>query len=138
CLVPSWRLGGVADVAIRMAFVAALFLLPRAERLQDASKVRGPLMTVNRLLASPLMRWMGDVSYGVYLLHLLLLIPIAGWVARELGADAHGVLRFATALTITAAITYAVAHLLHLTVEQGGIRLGKRLLQRRPRAVSVG
>jgi peptidoglycan/LPS O-acetylase OafA/YrhL len=68
--------------------------------------------------------WLGELSYGAYLIHLLVLTPVAAWLITS-GSPAK---RFGLALVITIVVTYALAALGRLVIEMPGQRLGKRLV----------
>lgn len=74
---------------------------------------------------------MGDTAYGFYLLHLLVVIPLAGLLSC-VGAytSAPWPVRFFVVVTIAAAIADPVAWFLHRLVEQPGIRWGKIVVRR--------
>jgi peptidoglycan/LPS O-acetylase OafA/YrhL len=76
-----------------------------------------------RILANPVLRFIGDRSYSLYLTQIL-----AGMVAQSLfPTDVRG-----HVLTlITAVIALAMADLLYRGVEQPMIRIGRRLTERR-------
>ncbi|SEA77962.1 Peptidoglycan/LPS O-acetylase OafA/YrhL, contains acyltransferase and SGNH-hydrolase domains [Thiothrix caldifontis] len=90
------------------------------------------VLAINGLLEKKLFRFLGDISYGVYLVHL----PIAYFVVQQLLAWDHfhaiGALsRFAVASSISLTIIIPVAYLLHQAIEIPGINLGKRLTSNR-------
>jgi len=89
------------------------------------------LAPVRRALASRPGHWMGETAYGLYLVHLLVLLPVAAWLA---GFDGYlqmkSSLRFALAGAIALAASLAIATLVHRWVERPGIALGKRLVRR--------
>lgn len=79
---------------------------------------------------------LGDMSYSVYLVHILLIVPVAAlllhspWVASLSAIPRY--LLFAAAAMLA---VFPVAFALYLFVERPGISLGKRLLQHRTQAV---
>jgi peptidoglycan/LPS O-acetylase OafA/YrhL len=119
-LLPTWELG-VKAVIIRPFFVGALFLLP-------SSNKGGFGDYVNRVLSTKPMRWLGDVSYGVYLIHLLILIPVASWLADSFGNHLAAPARVVLACVITMGVTYPLAYVMYQTVEKAGIFWGKRFV----------
>lgn len=76
-------------------------------------------------------RFLGDTSYSVYLVHLLLMIPIIGILS---GLPAYVGMtekyRVLIAVVLTAPPVYIISWGLHRTIETYGIRLGKTLLRR--------
>ncbi|MFS2224621.1 acyltransferase family protein [Pantoea sp. B65] len=77
--------------------------------------------------------WLGDISYSVYLLHLLIVVPAIALLLRDYHMDTFsGPLRFAIVCAVCVPLTYAIATLLYHFVEKPGIQLGKRVLAPRP------
>jgi len=68
---------------------------------------------------------------GAHLVHLLVLLPVAAWLA---GFDGYlqlkSSLRFAMAGAITLVVSLSISTLIHFWVERPGIALGKRLVHR--------
>jgi peptidoglycan/LPS O-acetylase OafA/YrhL len=84
---------------------------------------------------NPLVAWLGRISYSIYLFHLVVMTPLAIWVA----AESHAALRgwpVAFYLIPTLIITVAVSAAVYYTVELPAINLGKRLAGRR--AIDLG
>ena len=71
------------------------------------------------------------MSYAVYLLHILVMIPLLKvlcgfpWFVQQRGG-----VRFLILTLIAGPITYGLAWILFLTLETGGIRLGKLCIDR--------
>lgn len=81
---------------------------------------------IRRLFSNKAAVFLGDTSYGFYLLHLLLLLPIAGGLALlPAYQSAPAAFRFGLCVLLTAPVVYAIAWGLHVSVERGGIRMGK-------------
>ncbi|MBZ9601639.1 acyltransferase family protein [Phyllobacterium chamaecytisi] len=75
-------------------------------------------------------RFLGDTSYGVYLVHLLLMIPIIGVLSLYPAYVAMGEeYRVLIAVIVTAPPVYLISWGLHRTIEKYGIRLGKNVLK---------
>ncbi|QKJ87739.1 Acyltransferase [Paramixta manurensis] len=85
------------------------------------------------ILTHRISTWLGDVSYSVYLLHLLIVVPAIAILLRDYHLDALSApLRFAAICAVVLPITYGLATLLYRYVEKPGILLGKRVLAPRP------
>jgi peptidoglycan/LPS O-acetylase OafA/YrhL len=89
------------------------------------------LPRLNRLLSLKLFRFLGDISYAVYLVHVLILIPIVYLLVQLPGFMAlESTTRFILALGVTGPIVILVSHVLFRAVELSGIRMGRRFLSR--------
>ena len=86
-------------------------------------------------------KFLGDTSYGVYLMHMLIITPLtAVLVSQQWFLAMSAPMRFALALTVTAPVVYGFACLGFWFVEQPGIRVGHRLstaIEIRPRVEHV-
>ena len=113
------------------ALSAGFLLLVGGAWLPGVGALHRALAPVRRALASRPGHWMGETAYGLYLVHLLVLLPVAAWLA---GFDGYlqmkSSLRFALAGAIALAASLAIATLVHRWVERPGIALGKRLVRR--------
>ena len=106
--------------------VGAMFYLMNNGTLPGTQALQGVIGSIRKVLSSRLGKFLGDTSYGVYLLHLLLIIPIAGMLTRfPQYLDLSGPMRLALCLLLVAPPVYFLAWLLFRTVEMGGIQLGK-------------
>ncbi|WP_298923506.1 acyltransferase [uncultured Ramlibacter sp.] len=106
----------------RVFVVLALFYMV----LRSASAIRNRIAA---MLSSRLARFMGDTSYGLYLLHLLIVIPVAGCLSTVPQFLAlHLAVRLVLCAVIVAAPSYLGAWVLYRLVETRGIAWGKRLL----------
>lgn len=114
----------------RVVVVLALFYMV----LQSASAVHHRIAHV---LSNRAARFMGETSYGLYLLHLLIAIPVAGWLSTVPEFLAlHLAVRLVLCAVIVAVPSYLGAWVLYTFIEMPGIAMGKRLLSAR-RVTSV-
>lgn len=87
--------------------------------------------TIDRLslsLGSPGFHWLGELSYGVYLVHLLVLHRVAAWTIEAWGHDMSAMARFGLTFAIVAPVAYGLAYLTYRTIERPGQRFGRRVL----------
>lgn len=83
------------------------------------------------LLRHRFFTWLGDVSYSVYLVHLLIVIPTIALLLRHYGlANFGSSIRFLITAALCLPVVYLLATGLHRAIELRGIALGKRLIQR--------
>ena len=99
-------------IASTSEFPLAAFGAPFVFALLIASLIsdRGPLAA---LLQTPLMQYLGSVSYSLYLGHSLCVLPLAGWLLHGksgIGYQLSGGIAFFCA-------SFALTHLLHRHVE---------------------
>lgn len=94
---------------------------------------RTPLETLagwgRALLASPPLKVLGDVSYGVYLIHLVVLVPVVAVVERQL-PGLPPLAQTAVAFLGAAAVVYPLGWAAYRWIELPGISLGRRLVAR--------
>jgi peptidoglycan/LPS O-acetylase OafA/YrhL len=93
---------------------------------------------VKQLLATPIARFFGDISYGVYLIHALVLPPLLFLLLQiDIYHRFPPVLRFAILVGAGAALTIPCSYLAHRSVELPGIELGRRLARKVPLQLSM-
>ena len=82
-----------------------------------------------KILNNRFSTWLGDVSFSVYLLHLLIVIPAIAMLLTHTGLSAKSdFVRFAVVCAVCLPVTYALASLLYKFVEKPGVLIGKRVL----------
>lgn len=74
--------------------------------------------------------WLGELSFGVYLIHLLLLLPLAAFVIRHFGAEISAPARFAIVIAVLLPLAYALAYLGFTRIEGPGQKLGRKVLEK--------
>ncbi|WP_423603318.1 acyltransferase family protein [Sphingomonas sp. MS122] len=125
-LLAAIPIGGDQDalhLVVRELLVLGFFALVHLRRL---SAIDG----VARLLGSRPFYWLGELSYGTYLIHLLILQPVAAAVIGRFGTGLGAIERFALTGAIVVPVTYGLAYLTYRLVELPGQRLGKAVIRR--------
>jgi len=83
------------------------------------------------MLTNKVSVYMGDVSYSVYLLHLLIVLPVVAFLLSNTQfAALPAAIRFISASAIILPVTYGIATLLYKFIEKPGIKLGKAVISR--------
>ncbi len=117
--------GSRRDLLVRLAMAVGFLALLHSASFPDTP--RRMLRTVASKLAGRSAHFLGEMSYGLYLVHLLVLLPVCAWIATHHAAWG-GKGRLGLALAITVPVSYLIAWVGHVAIEQPGIRLGRRCL----------
>lgn len=94
---------------------------------------RGWLQRTSRLpatlLGSRMFTWSGEISYSVYLLHLLIVIPVIAWLLSQYQLSQYSsIVRYLITLAVCLVPVYFLATVMHYLVEKKGIILGKKII----------
>jgi peptidoglycan/LPS O-acetylase OafA/YrhL len=119
-------IGGGNDathLAARELLVVVFFLLVHGRGV-------AAIGNVSSLLGGKFFHWLGELSYGVYLAHLLIMQPAAAWAIGRFGAGIGDFARFCLVLAVVAPVAYLAAFVTYRGVELPGQRLGKNILKR--------
>ena len=84
---------------------------------------------IHKTFSHKFFRLAGEVSYGVYLIHLIVMYACF-YVLIPAFSDQR-VLLFLATLLITTVVGYAMAYALHVAVEKPGIEFGRTMLSRK-------
>jgi peptidoglycan/LPS O-acetylase OafA/YrhL len=122
-------------IVATISSASAYFLLPvyggtALLWCQDGVLAQTRLAAVsNRLLRRKLFPFLADMAYGAYLLHLLILVPVAAYLSEfSFYVSLRATERFALLLALMLALVYSLAFVTHKFIEQPGIKLGRRFL----------
>ncbi|MBL0372953.1 acyltransferase [Rhizobium sp. KVB221] len=130
-------LGGGRDLfhrAIKIGIVCGFFALLYKDALPGILKRAVGLLDV--VFSNPASRLIGDLSYGAYLIHLMVMLPVCGWLANRF-PDWAAFPRFWAALVLTASITYGLSWVAYRSIELPGIALGRQVAGRFQRSRPV-
>ncbi|PRD41164.1 acyltransferase [Phyllobacterium phragmitis] len=116
----------VAKMLMRVILVAIFFAM-LYHRL-FGGKLGTRLQTASSFLGNNFFRWLGELSFGAYLWHLILLQPIVAYFIGAYGDTITSPVRFALVTAILVPLVYAVAYVTFLAVEKPGQRLAKQLI----------
>jgi peptidoglycan/LPS O-acetylase OafA/YrhL len=84
----------------------------------------------NKLLSNRIAKFLGDVSYSVYLIHFMILTPVVYFFLQsEWWTALPDAARFLTAFFATVVPTYLLGYILFRTVELPGISAGRRVIR---------
>ncbi len=125
-----WLILERSPVALaRVVMVAGLFYLMNNGTLPGSDALADATVRLRRLLSNKAAVFMGETSYSVYLVHLLIVLPVAGLLARRpFYLALPGMARFSLVTLIALPVSYAIGWALYNTVEKKGIQLGKQVL----------
>ncbi|WP_311030830.1 acyltransferase family protein [Mesorhizobium koreense] len=124
-LLAAVPIGGHQDFVrlfMRELLVLIFFLLVHGRKLAMV----GPVAS---LLGGKFFHWLGELSFGVYLVHLLIMQPVAGWAIDRFGAGIGDFARFCLVVAIVVPATYLTAFVTYNALELPGQRLGKSVLR---------
>ena len=119
-------IGGRQDAAhtiVRELAVLAFFFLVHWRAV-------GAINFVSGLLGGKFFHWLGELSYGVYLVHLLIMQPVAAWAIGQFGARIGDFAGFSLVLGIVVPAAYLISFVTYRAIEVPGQKLGKSILRR--------
>ncbi len=126
----AYREGMVFSYA-RPFFIAGLFYLLNDGSLPCPAAAERWLARGRRVLGGHGGRWLGHMSYSVFLAHELVLLVAAGWLAQMGWYRAlPGEMRFCLCLSLVLPVLYGMAWVSYRYVEEPGVHFSKRLCNR--------
>ena len=138
----NWSDTGRRQVSVLLLIVAAMLyaaLLPFTNSTLYQSTAVCALLLVAlsfhpwAILVNRVTRFLGKISYSVYLLHFTVNFYLQNWIGRTI--PTHGILnrpqlRFAFSFSVILLVTVPLATLTWLWIEEPGIRAGRKLINR--------
>ncbi len=126
-----WIVFEKSQVSIaRFFLVLIMFYLMNNGTLPATNFLLRVLDKIRIAFSSRVSRFLGDTSYSTYLLHLLIVLPVAGALARHSGYVAlPPLVRFSLCLIIAMPVVYILSWGLFELIEKNGIKLGKYFLR---------
>lgn len=119
----------------RSAYLPLLFLFGWWWICKSGPAYGPRLMPVQRLFRHRSSKFLAEVSYSVYIVHLMLMLPFFAWL---LGDGPVAPIIWLTATLALLAGVMAIGYVMYRGVEVPGIRLGKLLIERRARRAVGG
>jgi peptidoglycan/LPS O-acetylase OafA/YrhL len=120
-----------ATTSLTIVLIASLMFILATGIHTQAHPLLALHTLVNGFLGNGVTKFMADVSYGVYLVHILFISIFGGWLYSQPFTTAWSpVHRFVWLLSVTLIGSYSVSFLLHICVERPGIKLGRIVLSR--------
>lgn len=84
---------------------------------------------VKKIFNNKISMWLGDVSYSVYLIHLLIVTPTIGIALESFDiSHLHPIVRFSIVALISTPIVYLLANITYNFVEKPGMLFGRKFL----------
>jgi peptidoglycan/LPS O-acetylase OafA/YrhL len=116
---------------VRLGLVVLFFVLVHAHRLPALAS--GAAQAVSDFLGNRFFHTLGELSFGAYLAHLLVMQPVIAYLIRHF--EMSDPVRWLVALVVTIPATYALAAIGYRFVEMQGQKIGRSLT--RPRTAAA-
>ncbi len=113
---------GILHIVFREIILIIFFALVHGREFK-------PVEWLSKILESRPLQWLGELSYGVYLIHLLLLHRVVAWTITQWGHDISTLSRFSMVFIVVAPIAYGLSCVTYFIVERPGQDLGRRLIR---------
>ncbi|PBB17334.1 acyltransferase [Mesorhizobium sp. WSM4313] len=119
---------GLSKFLIREALVLGFFALVLYRMLPGKAGTVARKVAV--ALGGGIFHVLGELSYSIYLIHLLTLQPVAGFVITRYGDGLGAPLRFAIVLAIVLPSVILLSFVTYRVIEMPGQQLGRAVLSR--------
>lgn len=119
---------GLSKFLIREALVLGFFALVLYRMLPGTAGAMARKVAV--ALGGGIFHVLGELSYSIYLIHLLVLQPVAAFVITRYGDGLGAPLRFAIVLAIVLPVVCLLSFVTYRLIEMPGQQLGRVVLRR--------
>ncbi len=119
--------------AVRLGLVTIFFALIFHAHLPRL--LARPLNRLSDFMGNRFCHELGELSFGAYLIHLLIMQPVIAKLIEAYGHSISDFQRFLLSIAITIPITYALSAIGHRFIEMQGQKIGRALTKRRAPAV---
>ncbi|TGP49702.1 acyltransferase [bacterium M00.F.Ca.ET.230.01.1.1] len=119
---------GLEKLLMREALVLGFFALVLYRMLPGAAGAVARKAAV--ALGGGIFHVLGELSYSIYLIHLLVLQPVAAFVIARYGDGLGAPLRFAIVVAVVLPVVCLLSWLTYTVIEMPGQKLGRAVLQR--------
>jgi peptidoglycan/LPS O-acetylase OafA/YrhL len=127
CTLPLFEQFGVRSMAMRIVLAAVLALLAAHGRLPLPLPLQKTIQRISSAFGSRIGHFLGEISYGTYLTHSLIIPPVLA--ALRVNGWNPAVTTLAL-LLIVVPVTFTLASILHVGIEGQGIAFGRRCIER--------
>jgi peptidoglycan/LPS O-acetylase OafA/YrhL len=117
---------------VRFGLVVAFFALIFHAHLPRP--LASPLNRISDFMGNRFCHELGELSFGAYLIHLLVMQPVIAYLIKAHGHDISDFQRFLLSIAITIPIVYALSAVGHRFIEMQGQKIGRTLTRRRTSA----
>jgi peptidoglycan/LPS O-acetylase OafA/YrhL len=118
---------GLSKFVIREALVLGFFALVLYRMLPGAAGAAARKVAV--ALGGGIFHVLGELSYSIYLIHLLVLQPVAAFVITRYGDGLGAPLRFAIVLAVVLPVVCLLSFVTYRLIEMPGQQLGRVVLR---------
>ncbi|MBB4235107.1 acyltransferase family protein [Rhizobium esperanzae] len=131
-LIPVGGNMTILHEGVRVALVVLFFTLVHADRFPGSAATAA--RWANSFLGNKFFGYLGELSFGAYLIHLLIMQPVVAWLIANAPMSNSG--RWLVTLTVTIPLVYALSFIGYRLIELPGQAIGKKLT-RKPQAAAA-
>ncbi|ESW94654.1 acyltransferase [Mesorhizobium sp. LSJC265A00] len=125
---------GLGKLLVREALVAGFFALVLYRMLPGRAGMLARAIAVT--FSNRFFHLMGELSFSIYLIHLLVLQPVAAFVISEFGHELSAPLRFAIVVAVVLPTVTLLSWITYTLIEVPGQKAGRFVVQRFGRKIA--